>query len=396
MLRIVFAHPKGYRTRLRVALRVMSQWLVWNPAQFCVIGQIPETLMPLLLRRLEWFYGSITFGTVAIREKSGWRRFPIRRGKLGEPTACNGGQAMWMALIGKILVHDYTPAWLKMDTLFNQKVFVVNWTRDYRVSSWRLAASVARSPFKRLGESFEKLDERPRAADVVVLGNGPSAYNVFDERFDGMDVIACNTAIKSSRLLSERNVVALGFVDATFFVGPSAYTEAFFRALGDALKQSDLSVYVDYEHEEVIRHHVPALTDGRTFPILLSSAIEPRANFKRGRFQSTSNSIFTSVLLPIAATYYRRIHLVGFDGKDPSVKNYFWKHSDEFQFNDLLATVRESDPGFFSKRDYDDYNRRNAEEIELFVSLVESTGVEVIMTHPSFIEPLQKRYRLRR
>lgn len=390
--RVVSAHPWNLRTRLRVIFRALSQWLVLRPNDFCLIGEVPEALLPALLSRFEWFYGSIANGSIAIRRKSGWETYPILKGKLGSPRRSGTLRAIGAGLLGKILVHEYTPFWLKLDTLLNHKVFVVNWTREYRVSSWRFAASVAKQPLRRFGSSFAKIDERCRSNDVVVLGNGPSAYNVFDQQFEGMDVIVCNTAIKSQKLLRERNVVAVGFIDATFFVGPSAYTKAFFKTLDSALKSKDLSVYVDYEHEEVIRHHTPSLTTERTFPILVSSAIPPRANFKAGRVQSTSHSVFTSVLLPLAATYYRRIHLVGFDGKDPSVKNYFWKHSDEFQFNDLLPSVRESDPGFFAKRDYDDYSRRNSDEIEHFLGLVESSGVEVRMTHPSFIEPLQRRF----
>jgi hypothetical protein len=318
--------------------------------------------------------------------------YRLRKGRLSEPEPIGRMTAVLNALVGKILVHDYTDQWLKWEWTLGQKVFIVNWTRDYRMSSWRFAASVAKRPLAAFGAGEQRRDERPRTAEVVVVGNGPSAYRVFGPEFDGMDVIVCNTAIKSKRLLAERNVVALGFIDAAFFIGPSAYCEAFYKALDEAVRLRDFAVYVDQEHEACVQQRTPSLKQERLFPVFLKYALPVRPDFKAGRAQRPGNSVFTSLLLPLAATYYRTIHLVGFDGKDPNMKNYFWKHSEEFQFNDLLPTVKESDPGFFSKRDYDEYNRRNAEEVEEYISCIERAGVKVIMSHPSFIEPLQRRY----
>lgn len=391
--RLWACQERSWRTRIRFAVRYVSQWLVLRPRTYVVVGNPDAGQFAVLLERLHWFFAGLSGAEFLIAQAGRWTRFKVDAGQIQPVGSASAAAALLGRVIGKILVYDYDAGWLRLDALLPHKVHVINWTRDFRTSSWRLAASVAPRPFRRLAETYARVDERRRSADVVVLGNGPSAYKVFDPQFEGMDVIVCNTAIKSERLLRERRVVAVGFIDATFFVGPSAYTEAFFGALEKALKAQDFSVYVDHEHEEVVRQHTPGLTRDRTFPIVVNASIPPRASYKSGRVQSTSHSVFTSVLLPLAATYYRRIHLVGFDGKDPAMKNYFWKHSDEFQFNDLLPTVRESDPGFFSKRDYEDYSRRNADEIEHFVKLVEDSGVEVIMAHPSFIEPLNRRFR---
>lgn len=385
-------HPPGLKSRFWLVVRCLSQWLVLAPERLCVVGEIPEALLPQLLKRLEWFYKSIENGAVTIRGSSGWLLYRMRRGRLSEPERIGSMTAVLHALVGKILVHDYTDGWAKWEWVLGNKVFIVNWTREFRMSSWRFAASVLKRPLAAFGEGEQRRDDRPRTAEVVVVGNGPSAYRVFDRQFDGMDVIVCNTAIKSKRLLAERNVVALGFIDAAFFVGPSAYCEAFYGALDEAVRLRDFAVYVDQEHEACVQQRTPSLKRERLFPVLLKYALPVRPDFKLGRAQRPGNSVFTSLLLPLAATYYRTIHLVGFDGKDPNMKNYFWKHSEEFQFNDLLPTVKESDPGFFSKRDYDEYNRRNAEEVEEYISAIEKTGVRVIMTHPSFIEPLQRRY----
>lgn len=386
------AHDRSLRTRIRLLVRCLSQLLVASPRRFCVVGSFPDEIHAALLRRIEWFHSGAEGARFAVRRADGWFVHEIANGIPGPTSPAGPLRAFWYALVGKVLVHDYTPRWLKLDALLPYKVFVINWTREFRTSSWRFAASVADRPLQQFAAGCSRQDSRPRTPEVVIVGNGPSAYRVFEPQFDGMDVIVCNTAIKSKRLLAERNVVALGFIDATFFVGPSAYSEAFYSALDEAVRERDFSVYVDHEHQACVLRRTPALHPNRVFPVFLDGAIPPRPDFRGGRIQCTSHSVFTSILLPVAATYYRTIHLVGFDGKDPAMKNYFWKHSAEFQFNELLPTVRESDPGFFSKRDYEDYSRRNAEEVDRFITRIEQSGAKVIMTHPSFIEPLHRRY----
>lgn len=392
LFRLLSEHQANWKRRIHFLIRYFSQWLVFSPKTFCVIGLVQEAERAALLSRIKWFYGHETGATFTLRTHEDICSYRMEAGSLAWKRRAGRLALWWSGVVGKILVLDYNDRWGKLDSYFHYKVFIINWRRDFRTSSWRFAASVTQRPFRNIRQTWSRLDSRPRSAEVVVVGNGPSAYRVFDSEFAEMDVMVCNSAIKSRRLLSERRVVALGFIDAAFYIGPSAYCEAFFAALSEAVGKQQFAIYVDFEHEANVRQRTPTLGDNRLFSVFLDSSLKVQPNFKNGRLQRTSHSVFTSLLLPLAATYYSRIHLVGFDGKDPSMKNYFWKHNDEFQFNDLLPTVREENPGFFHGRDYEDYNKRNADEIEEFVSCVEATGVEVIMSHASFIEPLQRRY----
>ena len=276
--------------------------------------------------------------------------------------------------------------------MLRYKVFIVNWKREFRTSSWRFCASMASKPLSRLSKAFDRPDTRTRQREVVVLGNGPSAHKIFSPEFESMDVVVCNTAIKSLKLLAERRVVALCFTDATFFVGPSAYSRAFYIALNEAVTLADFSVYLDCEQVEFVRSRVPNLTEDRIFPVFLDWDLKVLPDFKLGLAEFASHSVSTSMMFPYAATYYRRMHLVGFDGKDPKITNYFWRHGDEFQFNDLLPSVRASDPGFFSGIDYVKFAAHGDRLTDQFLSAIEASGVEIVMSHPSFIEPLARRF----
>lgn len=391
-LKLLKSHRTSLQDRLRFTVRYCSQWLVFRPNCYCVVGLIEDSLHGALLARLVWFYEGLEGASFHLRRPDGWHRYVMTAGRLDDQGRSRPLAALLAALSGKILVHDYGVRWQKADHLLCYKVFIINWTREYRVSSWRFCASMAARPFQRLAEVFDRPDKRVRRKDVVIVGNGPSAGRIFDAEFADMDVIVCNTAIKSQRLLAERHLVSLCFIDATFFIGPSNYTRAFFAALNEAVSVSDFSVYVDFQHEALIRQRVPQLHPDRIFPLYLEASIEIQASFKAGLAQSTSGSVSTSVLFPLGATYYSRIYLLGFDGKDPGLTNYFWKHSDEFQFNDLLPTVQASDPGFFAGRDYVWQSQENDRQTEAFLQVIERGGTRVVMTHPSFIEPLKRRY----
>jgi hypothetical protein len=154
----------------------------------------------------------------------------------------------------------------------------------------------------------------------------------------------------------------------------------------------DLSLYLDAEQEELWRHRVPNVRPERVFPVLFNPYIPYQPDFRTGRIQKNGYSVFTMLLLPVAATYYRKIHLVGFDGKSPELKHYFWKHNDEFQYTDLLPSVKAVEPGFFVQKDFDAYNRANADSIAEALACVQAQGVELVMSHPSFIRPLQELY----
>lgn len=386
-------HRASLRDRLRFTVRHFSRWLVLRPSTYCVIGLIDEAFGEEFFARFEYFYGSIEGAVFHVRRPDGWRRYRVAEKRLKDDGASGLITATFAALFGKILVYDYNSRWQRLDALFRYKVFIVNWKRDFRTSSWRFCASMARRPLARLEKAFNRPDGRIRQREVAVLGNGPSAYKIFEPEFADMDVVVCNTAIKSSRLLAERKVVALCFTDATFFIGPSAYSQAFYQALNEAVALGDFSVYLDFEQVEFVLSRVPNLTDDRIFPVLLDGGLDVLPNFKQGLAESTSHSVSTSMMFPCAATYYRRIHLVGFDGKDPKLTNYFWKHGDEFQFNDLLPTVRASDPGFFSGIDYVKFAAHGDSLTDRFLSTIEASGVEVRMSHPSFIEPLARRYK---
>jgi hypothetical protein len=386
-----FQRPKA---RLTFIVGILSQYLVLLPTAYLVVGRVSsDGMLEALKDRLTWFFGRRKQVQVLIQIDGVWRKLSV-----GGDAVIDAGSAGLLTrvaavLFGRILVLDFGPRWLRWEARLRNKIYTVNWYQDFRESTWRFVSCNSHRPLSLQLRTHERQDLRPRTKECVVLGNGPSAINIFNPEFESKDVIICNSAIKSDRLLARR-IVALCFADPVYYFGPCDYTRAFHHRLGEVVRDSTFGIYLDAEHRSFLQQRIPAIPDDRLYPVWMNYGLRYQPNFKRGRVQTTTASVFTTLMLPLAATHYEKIHLLGFDGKGPAVSNYFWRHNAEFQYTDLIATVQASDPGFFSV-DYNQYSRDHAVEVEACLAAVEAMGTQVIMTHPSFIAPLQRRYESR-
>jgi hypothetical protein len=368
-----------------------SRFLVWRPRTFVVWGRLDESRLAECLARCAWYLSGESPVRLIFWRAGGWWRRELAPG--AAPAEARLGRAGLTAALaaGRLLLLSRGRLTQRADAWLPWKCFMVHWDGDFQTGAWRFAAAREQRPLARLRATFRRRDERPRGTECVVLGNGPSAHLALREEFADCDFIVCNTAIKSDALL-RRRVVALCVADAAYFSAPHDYARALQARMREVVTARDVSLYLDAEQEELWRHRVPNLRPDRVFPVLFNPYIPYQSDFRAGRIQKNGYSVFTALLLPVAATYYRKIHLVGFDGKSPELKHYFWKHNDEFQYTDLLPSVKTVEPGFFVQKDFDAYNRANADSIAEALACVQAQGVELVMSHPSFIPPLQELY----
>ena len=371
-------------------LSYCSRVSILFPHSYVCLGVRDENSTSELIRRTQWYWGSTTEVEVYAKSGGQWRLYRVSSAGVTQD-ACSRLRMVLAACFGKLCFTQHSPMAQRLDAWFGWKFFLVSWDETFQISAWRFSAARESRPLRRLNQTFTREDSRPRARECVVLGNGPSAHLALRDEYADCDFIICNTAVKSEALL-RRKVVALCIADAAYFQAPHDYARALHARMREVVARDKISLYVDAEQEQLWHDRVPNLSPDQVFPVLFNPFIPYQTSFRTGRIQKNGFSVFTMLLLPVATTYYRRIHLIGFDGKSPDVKQYFWKHDDEFQYTSLLPTVKETEPAFFIEKDYEQYNRNNADSIEEALSAVEAQGIEVIMSHPSFIPPLQKRY----
>jgi hypothetical protein len=105
---------------------------------------------------------------------------------------------------------------------------------------------------------------------------------------------------------------------------------------------------------------------------------------------STAN-ILTLFLLPLAATFFRRIVIAGCDGRPLDESDYFWKHDKSSQFNDKMAAIRAAHPGFFAI-DYNEYYLEHCQTVAKWIDTAERAGKTVENMTPSYVPALRERY----
>lgn len=393
---LLFKKIKSFKGRLILLIRFLSEFIVIKGNNYLILGYVARHRELELNDKLKWYYSASCKNKIILKKNNVWVKYYFKNdGELME-----GEVGLIVVIIqfltGKILLLNCGPMMLKLETYLPAKFYIINWYENYRSSSWRFAASVGGKNLCKFFLSSEPSILNKKSDSVVILGNGPSANLIFSEKYKNMDVIVCNSSIKSEKLLSMRNVVALTFIDAAFYLGNSDYTKKFYEVLNVSLSNNPgLVLYLDSEHINFVSTKILYESYLNIYPVLINSLFETQSNFKELSVEKSSNSVFTSVMLPLAATFYKNIYLVGFDGKEKGLKNYFWKHQDEFQFTNLLETVKTSDPGFFHERNYDEFNSKNNNEIKKIIKQIQADGVEVFMEHPSNIEFLNSLHELK-
>lgn len=344
-------------------------------------------------RRLVYYVGGGEPVSVFWRAGARWLLWRIEQDRVVEKRPCSVITGIAASLFFPVIVAKASRAALILQRLFALKFFIVDWkTPGYRDSSWRWLAASSKVDLDAMRKRWEAW--KPESDDVVIMGTGPSASLIFEEPYRSMPVITCNTSLKSERLRKQR-IAAFCIADALFFLAPTPYGMRFQEMLRTALSEQRFPIVINAEFYNFCRRRMPFIPEDLLFPIALNGHLKPNVNFAKTPMAPHGSSVFPTLMFPLAIGSFKRIHLIGFDGKDPNMKNYYWKHSDEFQYQEELPTVQQHDPGSYGNRPpdyYDKYNATYSDEIERLVKVARDRGCEVHMVHPSFVPALKRVY----
>lgn len=228
---------------------------------------------------------------------------------------------------------------------------------------------------------------------AYVLTTGPS----LDRALNSITVddttlrVICNSAVKNDALVAQLRPQVVTFADCAFHFGPSRYAAEFRSAFVRFMNTTDAIAAVPEFCGDLLTSVLPQLAD-RIVSMPYQKGAEwnvPRTNAFFVRPQGT---ILTQLMIPIAAAVAPRILVAGADGRDPKDR-FFWKHSSAVQFDDLMASVRETHPSFFDDNDYEAFYDSYCAEMESLIVNIESRGVQVNTITPSNIPALQARDR---
>ena len=275
-----------------------------------------------------------------------------------------------------------------IDPWFYSTVESVSWAR----LNYRFMPPVKRNALRRLShENFVNcLDRLATAKQAFVFATGPSLAQATDVHISEQDVrIVCNSIVRNAKLLSSIRPNVLVFADPVFHFGPSRYAATFRDHAIAAIARHDCYCVVPEAQMGLFLAHYPQV-ERRL--IGMPSRREKEWNFpseERFYVRDTGN-ILTTLMVPLASTLARQVTIVGADGRAAG-ERYFWQHSTQNQFGELMYSAVEAHPSFFRDRIYDRYYRDHCRQLEHQLCYGEGTGVRYLAATPSHIPALAAR-----
>jgi len=226
---------------------------------------------------------------------------------------------------------------------------------------------------------------------AYVFGTGPSlsAFVAEGEFSDGVTILANSMVLNPDLLdrLSPRIIVA---GDPVFHAGCSGYAAAFRRALIAAMERTGAWFLCPLRDVGIYRAYLPEVLQERLIGLPFDGAAEQSMDLSERFALSPYPNILTLLLLPLAASLAREVHIAGCDGRPLAENDGFWKHDRKAQFNDEMNSIRQVHPGFFDI-DYNGYYLDHARDLETVLARVEDSGCRVVVRTPSFLPALHRR-----
>lgn len=300
-----------------------------------------------------------------------------------------------------ILLRDFSILNYFQVLFYARKLFLVdpNFLGTTEVSNWTslyysiISKSEKSSCLKQSSQNLKSFREKYKDLEYVnIFGTGPSLID-FNKRSHSNNTlnIICNSIICNSSFLEENKPHVLCFADPLFHFGHSSYAFEFRKDLESYLQKYNGHVFIPDFNLPLMKRHFKGyesrwigLKYSRNFNLPNPSNL----NVKR------TENILSLFMLPIAASLSQKIFLIGMDGrKKEESKNYFWKHSNQFQYSEsLLNQAKTEHPSFFENRNYTGYNSKHDKQLENLFSRLEAMGCTIKSYFKSNLASVQKRF----
>lgn len=220
---------------------------------------------------------------------------------------------------------------------------------------------------------------------VSVFGTGPSIAEVDPKNHSFDASVICNTIVKNRKFCDSLTIAAIVASDCHFHFSCNQYAFQFLSDLRYQMIHTD-AIYVTFDKfAPFVMKKVAELQD--RICGIPAGRDSFGFNFDEDFRVLPGESVVNMFMLPVACYLSNTIRLCGFTGRAPN-DSYFWSHADAFQYQDLLATVRETHPGFFKDRDYDAYGETVGKQLSSRVAVARDGGIAIQSLTTSFYKGL--------
>ena len=237
-----------------------------------------------------------------------------------------------------------------------------------------------------------------RSRPVYLFGTGPSLQLAADRSFsDGLRIV-CNTVVRDAQLWHHISPHFLVAGDAIYHFDNTAHARAFRADALQRLTESDGATLFVYPamFDVIVRREFRAV-ESLLVPIPWGEHTDVSVDLTRNFTIPPLGNVLCNLLLPLGCTLSKDIRLWGFDGRSPNDTG-FWANSNRQAYPELMQSIRDAHPAFFSALTPKGREEKYVEEVHGNVlderlTEAENRGFSFRMLHHSWTPTLRKRYR---
>ncbi len=227
---------------------------------------------------------------------------------------------------------------------------------------------------------------------IFVTGPSFNSYKEFNYGQNPFKVI-CNTIVKNHEFLEYIGGPDLiTFADPAFHFSSCEYAAKFRDEVVQVVEKYDSFILIPLFTVPLILQHYPNLKE-RIIGIEVNNKHGINFPYIDKFWVSSSPSILSYMMLPVASVLTDEINIIGADGREKH-DNYFWKHNKSVQYDNLMESVFQTHPSFFRDRFYDKHYDKHVKYLSNLLIHGEKLGKKYYTLTPSHVPALQERYKV--
>jgi len=240
---------------------------------------------------------------------------------------------------------------------------------------------------KRLKQYLRKLKDM-KYKSINLFGSGPSINRYTQYTYDRSLSIVCNSIVKNKELLHTVQPKIIVATDAVFHAGYSIYAADFRNALCEAFDLLDELIFIVPLRDLMIyKSNLPVKYTKRIYGLEGKTINQFNFNLLEKLYTKSTSNVLTFFMIPLATTISKNINILGFDGKDTTIKDKFWNYDEKSQFTSIDYT-KIAHPAFYNV-DYDEYYSLHCAELKKMTNMFSFNGIKCTILAPSKIPALE-------
>ncbi len=228
-----------------------------------------------------------------------------------------------------------------------------------------------------------------------IFGTGPSLEEAGGRDWSDGYRVVCNTIVRDKALWNHIKPHFIVAGDAIYHFGHTEFARRFRADLIKRLQETDTYFVYPAQFHAIVGRDLHQFAN-RLIPIPIGSHHRMHIDLTKTFQLPQLGNVLRLLLLPLGCTLSKNVYLWGFDGRAPDDK-LFWSNSDKHSYPELMPTLCEAHPAFFSyyvpKAKPDSYVAYfHGDALDKSMLDAEHDGYAFIMMHKSWTQTLQKRF----